>query len=287
MCEDMFKNIMLKIGGIVPEISLHFAGEPMLHPKLHDLIDVARASGVRVIIHTNATLLTEEISHRIIEAGLHTLVISFDALTPSQYETMRVGANYDKTLGNIRSYLEVKKRISRRNLWGKALPFTTIKVMRFHADGSHKLSIPNEFRQLFKGLPVDRFYTEWAHGWAGEFAESLVRENKFPVQSVTCRQPCHILWKGFAIGWDGTAYACCNDLRGEYTLGHIGMQSLEEIWNGEPMVNLRATMVEEKYDNIALCKHCTVQTGDYTAKRFLTSVGALTAKAIFWYEPRR
>ncbi|MEW6202116.1 MAG: SPASM domain-containing protein, partial [bacterium] len=169
----------------------------------------------------------------------------------------------------------------------KSRPFTTIKVMRFHDDKSTELIVPGEFRRLFRGLPVDRFYTEWAHGWAGEFAEAAAKECKFPVRQPACRKPCHILWKGFAIAWNGIAYACCNDLRGEYALGDIAAQPLDEIWNGEPMLRLRRAAVEERFGDISLCEHCTVMTGDYNFRRFFTGAAALAAKAIFWYESRR
>ncbi|MEW6200833.1 MAG: radical SAM protein, partial [bacterium] len=126
MDDGLFRTIIDRFGGAVPEISLHFAGEPMMHPRLDELIAAAAQNGIRVVIHTNATLLSEELSRRIITAGIHTLVISFDALTPSQYESMRIGASYEKTLRNIRTFLEVKKSSSRKNLFGKSRPFTTI-----------------------------------------------------------------------------------------------------------------------------------------------------------------
>ncbi|GAG17901.1 unnamed protein product, partial [marine sediment metagenome] len=42
----------------VTEIRLFLAGEPLLHPKIVAMVDLASVNGLRTCIHTNATRLT-------------------------------------------------------------------------------------------------------------------------------------------------------------------------------------------------------------------------------------
>lgn len=59
-------------------------GEPLLHPRIHDLVSHATARGIpyRMLI-TNAYLLNEEIVKRLNQAGLSKMQISVDTVKPN------------------------------------------------------------------------------------------------------------------------------------------------------------------------------------------------------------
>ena len=62
---------------------------------------------------------------------------------------------------------------------------------------------------------------------------------------------CMIPWTHLH-GWpDGRAYPCCLGL-GEHPVGNLKQQTMKEIWNGEPMKEMRRNMLEDKP-----CKECT------------------------------
>lgn len=67
-------------------IKLNFRGEPLLYNKLPEAISYAKKLGVLdVQINTNATLLTKELSQKLITAGLDLLIVS-DYDIPTQVE---------------------------------------------------------------------------------------------------------------------------------------------------------------------------------------------------------
>jgi radical SAM protein with 4Fe4S-binding SPASM domain len=57
MTVDSFSRIVQRIQGRAGTLYFHVKGEPLLHPDLGSLIDIAREAGFSVIITTNGTLL--------------------------------------------------------------------------------------------------------------------------------------------------------------------------------------------------------------------------------------
>ena len=73
----------------VCQIRLFLAGEPFLHKGIAEMISYAGGRDLETLIHTNATLLDETLSRRILEAGLDLISFSFDGETKEEYESIR------------------------------------------------------------------------------------------------------------------------------------------------------------------------------------------------------
>jgi len=61
-------------------VVLFFGGEPLLRPDLPELISGAAEAGLRTVVSTNGTLMTEELAGKLGEVGLHYAGISLDGL---------------------------------------------------------------------------------------------------------------------------------------------------------------------------------------------------------------
>ena len=57
---ELFKSIVDEMAPWVQATTLHIWGEPLMHPKMFDMIEYCRDKGLRSEISTNATLLNEE-----------------------------------------------------------------------------------------------------------------------------------------------------------------------------------------------------------------------------------
>jgi MoaA/NifB/PqqE/SkfB family radical SAM enzyme len=208
------------------------------------MVRAAAEKGFQVCIHTNATRLTGELGRELIEAGLSEISFSFDGETREEYERIRVGAEFDKTLSNILRFLETKKALGRRN------PRATLQIIK-PFDGAH--SAPPgpspEFMARFDGLPLDDVRILTPHTWAGEKTE------------VGCRPlgtryfPCQTAWESMSIAWDGRVLLCCGDLNGRVVLGDVTRQTAEEIWRG-PIRDLRRALAEHREGSLPLCRQC-------------------------------
>ncbi|PJF46004.1 MAG: hypothetical protein CUN48_16010, partial [Candidatus Thermofonsia Clade 3 bacterium] len=69
----------------------------------------AKRLGARVELITNGTLLTEQRSRQLIEAGLDLLWVSIDGATPESYADVRLGAELPNVLANLQRFRTLRK----------------------------------------------------------------------------------------------------------------------------------------------------------------------------------
>ena len=108
MEESLYKHIIDEAAAEnIPAIKLIWRGESMLHSKLITFIQYAKEKGIiDVLLNTNATLMTPEMSKKLIASGLDKIFFSFDSPYKEKYEAIRVGADYDTVLYNIKTFYE-------------------------------------------------------------------------------------------------------------------------------------------------------------------------------------
>lgn len=247
---DLFRKIVDDARGYIREINLFFRGEPLLHKHLPEILRYGRSKGVRLHVNTNATILNEQRARMLIEDGASKVTISFDGPNKEQYEKMRKGAKYEKTLENVRQFLGLVAEY-RKNGW--KTPYTVMQVILPYDPQSPGPNVPKHMKDVFAGLPVDEWDPLWPHGWAG-----VMQENE-TVQAQPYGEnyhPCNWLWKSMAIYWDGRVASCCADFSSDQIIGDVKTQSLREIWNGPGMVKLRTLQVEARYKEAPLCSGC-------------------------------
>jgi radical SAM protein with 4Fe4S-binding SPASM domain len=247
---DLYKKIVDEAKDFVLEINLFFRGEPLLHKQMSEILRYGRDRGVRLHVNTNATILREAQARMLIEDGASKVTISFDGPDKEQYEKMRKGAKYERTLENVRAFLRLVADY-RRNGW--PTPYTVMQVILPYDPQSPGPDVPDHMKALFEGLPVDEWDPLWPHGWAGVMQENGVVQAQPYGENY---HPCNWLWKSLAIYWDGRVASCCADFSGDQVIGNVKTQSLRDIWNGPGMVGLRTLQVEGRHKDAPLCSGC-------------------------------
>lgn len=92
------------------EVDLTGGGEPLLHPRLEEMVRMAKASGCVVGFSTNATLLGPEKAGRISEADLDWIAYSVEGATAETYEKIGVGASFKRVIENIAELQRLKEK---------------------------------------------------------------------------------------------------------------------------------------------------------------------------------
>lgn len=244
-----FSAVAEKLRGHVKYLYLHLMGEPLSHPELSALLEIAAEKGFRVCITTNGTLL-EQRGAALWEhaATLHKISISLHALEGS-------GAPLDmgRYLQTVWAFCEA---ISQRGtycalrLWneggadarnGEILSFLEGKL------GVAPLSLPqtrSRSRVLAERLFLE---TEEVFSWPDLGAEE------------TGAQFCLGLRDQIGVLADGTVVPCCLDHEGDIPLGNLFSQELPEI-----LESPRARAIYEGFSNRApaeeLCRRCGFAT---------------------------
>lgn len=111
MAEDTFASLLgsLKEIGRPLEIMVMGIGEPLAHPQAVPMIRALKQQGHTVEMVTNGTLLSEKKARGLIAAGLDTLWVSIDGVTPENFADIRLGAYLPKILENIRRFRRLRK----------------------------------------------------------------------------------------------------------------------------------------------------------------------------------
>ena len=239
---DLFKKIVDEARSFVFDVHLLHRGESLLHPDFFKMVRYAHEAGLVTRFHTNGTLLDEEKSYQLIESGLDQFAFSFDGFDQETYERIRVNASFEKTVGNIVRFLEIKKRLGVRR------PYTILELIRFPGlfDDGGRTRL-REFKDRFRGLPLDKLVVKELHNWAGDFGSAHKGKSY---------APCTFLWHALIIFWDGSVLPCTQDFHGCYGLGNVREASISEIWNNEKMVELRRKVVAGDVADLTTCSQC-------------------------------
>jgi MoaA/NifB/PqqE/SkfB family radical SAM enzyme len=83
-------------------------GEPLAHPAIVDMVTGAKASGARVELITNGTMLEPSLSRQLVAARLDRLWVSLDGARPESYADVRLGAELPQVLDNLTALREAR-----------------------------------------------------------------------------------------------------------------------------------------------------------------------------------
>lgn len=249
---------------LAKEVDLTGGGEPLTNPHIPDFVQAVKESGCKVGFSTNGTLLTPQLSERLIHLGLDWISISFDAATPETYHQIRQGSSYETVIGNIQALRDLKNQI------GSATPKVMMVFVMMsgeqenyhelplYIDLAHSLGVEQVIaknldvitkdgdfeRGLFShdGQPNPNVAAirEEALGRAEELGVGLRLYQLEPQQQVICEQfPVHNLY----INWEGNVSPCITLSYAEerffdgkrvhvpcQVYGNVHDESLQTIW---------------------------------------------------------
>ena len=107
---NLFKKIVDELEGNVEAVTLASRGEPTLHQKLPEMLKYLNGKFLGLKLNTNASLLTEKLSHEILSSDIQTLVFSIDAADKENYEKIRVNGSYEKLTKNLETFNKIKDK---------------------------------------------------------------------------------------------------------------------------------------------------------------------------------
>ncbi len=239
----LFEDIVAQVKGTNPDLRLHHMGESLFHKDIGKFIRHANDNQLATILSTNATTLTDSKIQELIDARLSWLYISFDGASADTYERFRKGAHYE------RERAKVEKLLRMRQLAGSKLPQVLMSCLSLPGTRAEV----EEFRAYWYPR-VEAVRIKPADGWDGssERINGIVAESQYPVGDSVCSWP----WQSMVVLWDGRVVPCCFDYDGKYVLGDLRRKSLAEIFNDEPMKELRRLLRERRAEEVSLCRTC-------------------------------
>ncbi|MGN7470766.1 radical SAM/SPASM domain-containing protein [Brevibacillus sp. SAFN-007a] len=249
---DSFAKRLDEIKPHTRHIYLHVKGEPLLHPKIDELLDISHEKGFKVNMTTNGTLIAKNRHKLLGKPALRQMNFSLHSFDGHLGSTDREGY-LREILSFIRDAQEHPIFFSLR-LWN--LTQDNITNLQKNRNRQTLAIIEKEFALDYQ------IEEKVVPGSGVKIAERvyLNQDHEFQWPSMTAprdegRGFCHALRSQAAILVDGTVVPCCLDGEGVINLGNIQQTSFTDIVEGE-----RATAIVEGFSRREaveeLCKRC-------------------------------
>lgn len=241
---EMFDN-KLKL------INFAYLGEPLLNKNIPQMVDMAKKSEVaeRVEIVSNASMLTHEISEKLVEAKLDRLRISIQGLNSQEYfEMSSVKIDYRKLIDEI-AYLFNISRGTNTKIY--------IKTVDSVVNNYDRKKI---FFENFSGI-CDNINIENLIPISSECDISDLKNDfdyGFFGNRVRCTKICSEIFYTMVITPEGYVFPCCTMGKPLDVIGNIVDENIVYIWNSEKLKQLRISMLKNGYKTFPSCKDCGV-----------------------------
>lgn len=219
-------------------------GEPLIHPKIYDMLDYAvKNSGVFVALTTNGTILNKKRIERLLASGLNLIDISIDAFTSETYAKVRINGNLEITRKNVLKLLEIKQRTDAN---------TCIAVS--FVEQPQNMREAGDFESYWKDQGVDYVIIRRLHSAAGgilKIADSMRTEDLTEL-----RRPCLYPWERILLSPRGDLAFCPNDWIHASVIANYRNTTIREIWQGEFYRKLREAHLTNNFSNRPFCGQC-------------------------------
>lgn len=226
-----FEEIIKKIDKYTDYIYLHVKGEPLLHPNLKELLDIAKKYNKYVNITTNGTILPKKVD-----------ILNHEAVRQINI-SLHSENKQDNYLENIiNSVDKLKNKIIVLRYWtlkNEKSPIIVDKVLNYFNLSTTNV---NKHIKLRDNLYLDK---------QEEFVWPSL-DNDYYNEIGTC----YALKDQLAILVDGTVVPCCLDSDGIINLGNIYNETLEEIIDSKRYQTMKTGFCNRKVTE-ELCKRCS------------------------------
>lgn len=240
MSLEEYEKILNKIKDYTSYIYLHVKGEPLLHPKVIEMIKLAEQYKLKVNLTTNGVLFDKYAK----ELGQCT---NLNKINFSLHSENNKDNYLDDIFGNIK-FLSKKTTVIYR-LW-------TLKDNELDKKSTEIVDKIKDFYNLSTET-VERIKKE-----KNIKIKSIIyvdKDNEFEWPTINSHKSCgfcYALKTHIAILVDGTVVPCCLDSNGMINLGNIFDNSLEDIIDSEKYRKLKESFQKRKPIEL-LCQSCT------------------------------
>ncbi|MCI8971856.1 MAG: radical SAM protein [Oscillibacter sp.] len=252
MSWELFEKIAADLDafeGQVSVINLYGFGEPLLNPRIADMVRVLKENHCcrEVRITTNASLLTEEKSWALIEAGVDLVRVSVEAISTEGYQELcGVKIDFSEIVRNIETFYRISVR-------GGGTSKVSAKIVSAALKTEED---KKRFSEIFS--PITNFYyvEEIEPIWS-EFEEMKMPSGGLAdrcYQAGERREICSMPFTDMCIHSNGIVGACCSDWKFATEYGDVNREHLSEIWNGKRHREFQCAMLARK--PIPFCAAC-------------------------------
>lgn len=228
-------------------LRLYKEGEPLLHPRLPEMIRYAKDCGVADYIDTttNGSRLTNDLSLRLVEAGLNRINISVDAMSDDQFlEFTSTKVNFENYVKRIKFLYDNRQQCE-----------ICVKIAGDYLSDSDK----KRFFEVFGDISDRIFIENTAPCWpefdveqrTGITISKGIYDNPLSVVNT-----CPYIFYSMSVNSDGSVSLCFLDWARKLIIGDARTQSLYEIWSGKKLFDYQMANLKGQRTTSSVCDQC-------------------------------
>ena len=214
-------------------ICFHMNGEPLLYPRLVELVQLAKSLDYDYIFLTTNGALADEVKLKaLLDAGLDSIKFSINAGTPETYELIHGHNDFERVLAGLHYVYEYRRQTER-----DIKIFVSCVAVRQNQDELKRLQ---ELAQPYCDEVV--FYQPCGYaGQAMNISDMRCNLAELPVKSfeITHDIPCAVLWNSINVTCEGYLALCCSEADHRLIVEDLNHASVQACWMGEKMMQIR------------------------------------------------
>jgi radical SAM protein with 4Fe4S-binding SPASM domain len=257
---QLLHNLLDELAPTLQYLTFYFQGEPFIHPRITELIAQASSRDIFTATSTNAHFISPAVAERIVQSGLHRLIISIDGTTQEVYEQYRTHGQLSKVLEGTRHMLEARKRLHSK--W--PIVYFQFLVVR---PNEHQMQ---DVQRLARELGVDGVRFKTAQVYEYEHGNALIptidryaryRQNPDGTWSIKNKllNQCWKMWHSCVVTWDGRVVPCCFDKDANHAMGSVDTEPFAQVWQGAAYQRFRNALLQSRSE-IDMCSNCSEGT---------------------------
>jgi len=282
---EVFRKFVteLREDGIFPRLTFAGEGEPFLHKRTVEMVEIAKEQGFNVWTINNGSMITRERAERLIKAGIDRVQFSIDSVVKDKFDRMRVakGAKeslYDTVLGNILYF-------AKRNYEEGSPCYISISSVQTNLNKDDA----EAFREFWYSMPFNNVFLAPLSTLQATSPSEEAQEQQYR-GSMKDKPLCAVPFNSAKVNSDGSVNICTHDYNGVYAAGNVGDSRFSEIWNNENSQKLRQALIDgEVQDFVAIghdCEKCNNPVIGYSVDSYVKGADERIERTISVYDNR-
>lgn len=241
-------------------------GEPMLHPRMTEMIEYAKSKGARVWMNTNGSMFGPHPKNRrnlerLIEAGIDLIEFSMDAADAETYAKLRPPKGgivkdaqqwWNNHLGNLKAALELRKKL------GKPTRIVVSIIRQEAIENKLEKAVDFWLKEVGVDEVITRKFLSWDDNTNINLGNSMDKHlyKDLPTEK---KEPCVWPFERLNVDTLGRIALCGQDI-GFSTAGifpNANEVSIKEIWKGEVFNWYRKMHLDGRGAECSPCRGCS------------------------------
>ncbi len=253
---DNYKRLIDEIAPHTTQVLMNFAGEPLLHPDIGEMVAYAEQHGIAVTLGTNGNI---DRMQDLIDAGTSKILFALDGTTEDVYQQYRVGGKLELALANLDKLTTARDHASGKRthiiLQFVVMQHNQHQIVELEAIGRRmgvdEISLQpvcvNDF------FPTDR--GELVRRWVPAGSDFVLHPG-FEQCPTIIRPPLCVWAIQSVVLFNGDVTICCFDTDGSHIVGNAFSDGgFRKIWRSPHYRDLRRQIIRQ---NLSVCHKCDI-----------------------------